>query len=88
MKLLIVIIHDEDAEGVLKALTEKDFRVTHVASTGGFLRRGSSTLMIGTEAERVDEALGIVRATTNPPTMEGQRRATVFVLDMADFKQL
>ena len=43
MKMIISIIQDQDADPVSKALTTMKFRVTQIASTGGFLRRGSST---------------------------------------------
>ncbi|NIS80399.1 MAG: hypothetical protein GTO14_09380 [Anaerolineales bacterium] len=86
--MMIVILDDFDAENALRALIEKDFRVTRVASTGGFLRRGNTTLLMGTKADRVDEAIEIIRATCTEPKEEGHSRATVFVLDMARFEQL
>ena len=47
MKLIIAIIHDEDNDRVSRMLTGENFRVTMIASTGGFLRSGRSTLLIG-----------------------------------------
>lgn len=88
MKLLIVIINDDDAEAVLRVLIETEFRVTRVASTGGFLRRGNTTLFIGTQEDRVDEALELIRTSCGEPEEHGAHRATVFVLDMARFEQL
>lgn len=88
MKMMIVILDDFDAENALRALIEKDFRVTRVASTGGFLRRGNTTLLMGTKTDRVDEAIEIIREACAEPKEEGQSRATVFVLDMARFEQL
>ncbi|MGD2161674.1 MAG: cyclic-di-AMP receptor, partial [Anaerolineales bacterium] len=64
MKLLIVIIRSEDSERVLDQLIEAEFGVTHIASTGGFLRRGNATLLIATEEERVDRAMEVIRAAT------------------------
>jgi uncharacterized protein YaaQ len=87
VKLIIVILNDEDAESSIQTLVESDFRVTRVASTGGFLRRGSTTLFIGTEEERVDEAIERVREACQPA--EGnQQQGVVFVLDMARYEQL
>ena len=45
-KLIIAIIRDDDNENVSARLTAEDFRVTQIASTGGFLRSGRSTLLI------------------------------------------
>jgi len=43
MKMIIVIVKDQDADGVTQSLTAEDFRVTRIASTGGFLRSGVAT---------------------------------------------
>jgi uncharacterized protein YaaQ len=88
VKLLIVILNDDDAETVLRILIETEFRVTRVASTGGFLRRGNTTLLIGTQEGRVDEAIEIIRNTCAEPEELGVHKATVFVLEMARFEQL
>ncbi len=88
MKLMIVILNDTDAEAALRALVEREFRVTRIASTGGFLRRGNTTLMIGTEAEQVDDALDVIREACEAPEVAGGRRATIFVLDVTRFEQL
>ncbi|MGD8552575.1 MAG: cyclic-di-AMP receptor [Anaerolineales bacterium] len=87
MKLLIVIIRSEDSERVLDQLIEAEFGVTHIASTGGFLRRGNATLLIATEEERVDRAMEVIRAATTIGE-DNQRRATVFVLNLESFEQL
>ncbi len=72
MKLIYAIIRKEDENLVTEELNAKGFSVTRLASTGGFLRRGNTTLMIGTEADRVDEAIGIIK------TECGQRRQVVY----------
>jgi uncharacterized protein YaaQ len=87
MKLLIVIIRAEDNENVLNALIEADFGVTHIASTGGFLRKGNATLLIATEENRVDEAMDVIRDAASPPK-DNQRRATIFVVNLAAFEKL
>jgi uncharacterized protein YaaQ len=86
--MMIVVLADEDADAALRALIEAEFRVTRLASTGGFFRRGNTTLMIGTDDERVDRALDVIRRTTQAPGLEEQRRATVFVLNVANFRQI
>jgi len=88
VKLLIVILGDGEAEGVVRGLIEAGYRVTRLASSGGFLRRGSTTLLLGMEPEKVDEALGLVRRILSDVPEPGSRRATAFVLDVARFEQL
>ena len=58
-KLVMAIIYDEDAFHILDLLNEKGFYVTKLASTGGFLRSGRTTLISGVQAERVQELIEI-----------------------------
>lgn len=60
MKLIICIVQDQDALALIEDLTEKKYRVTKLSSTGGFLKAGNTTLLIGVEDEEVDEVLKIV----------------------------
>jgi len=85
MKMIIAIVRDRDADSVSHALTSKDFRVTLTASTGGFLRRGNSSLFLGLEDDKVDEALQIIRSNLEPPDDSNQKRATIFVLNVNQF---
>ncbi|WP_066503967.1 cyclic-di-AMP receptor [Abyssisolibacter fermentans] len=61
MKLVIAIVQDEDAHKLLDKLMENNFGVTKLASTGGFLRSGNTTLIIGVQKEKVDEVLNIIK---------------------------
>jgi uncharacterized protein YaaQ len=88
MKLIVAILRDEDTENVSHALIDCDFRVTRIASTGGFLRRGSSTLMIGVEDGKVDQAIEVIRLNCAPTEDPGKKRATLFVLNVASFEQV
>ena len=88
MKLMMVVLNNSDADDVIKELVADDYRVTRVASTGGFLRRGNTTIFVGTEGDRIDQALEIIKNTSTEPLQPGQRRATVFVLDVDSYKQL
>jgi uncharacterized protein YaaQ len=88
MKLIIVIIRDEESDEISQSLVQGEFRVTRIASTGGFLRRGMTTLMIGVEDEKVDEAIQLVRDTCVPITQPGMRCATLFVLNVEEFIQV
>jgi uncharacterized protein YaaQ len=88
VKLIIAVVRDVDVENVLAQLIERKYGVTRLASTGGFLRRGSTTLLIGTDEGRVDEAMETVRSACSPPDSPDQRRVTAFVLPVARFEQL
>lgn len=88
MKLIIAIIRDDDNEDVSNALIEKGYRVTRIASTGGFLRRGMTTLMIGLEDEKVDEAFEIIDKACSQSPEPGLRRATLFVLKVDRYSQI
>jgi len=87
MKLVIAIVRDVDAGPVMDQLVAHDYRVTRVASTGGFLRRGNVTLLIGVEEQHVQSVIDIFRDTCSPPEPD-QHRATVFVVDASHFEQV
>lgn len=87
MKLVIAIVQDVDTGPVIEQLITHGHRVTRVASTGGFLRRGNATLLIGTEEEHVDPIIDILRDTCTPPE-SGQHRATIFVVNAPHFEQV
>ena len=87
MKMIIAILKDDDIDSALHALTADGFRVTRVASTGGFFRKGSTTLLIGVDDEQVQSAIQLLREKTTPEPNE-QKRATVFVVPVNRFEQL
>ena len=60
MKLIIAIVQDQDAISLIDDLTEENYRVTKLASTGGFLKSGNTTLLIGVEDEDIDEVVNII----------------------------
>jgi len=84
MKMIIAIVNDEDSERVTHSLTHQNFRVTTIASTGGFLRRGLSTLLCVFEDDKLTEALDVIRGCFPPVTKEEQKRCKVFVLNVAE----
>ena len=88
MKLMMVILSNKDADAIIRELIDAEYRVTRVASTGGFLRKGNTTLFVGTEGDKIDKALEIIKLTSVEPLEPGQRRATVFVLDVDIYTQL
>ena len=79
MKLLIAIVQDEDAGRLVSELMDAGFSVTKLATTGGFLRAGNTTLLIGTDDDKVKQVTGLVekvckarkQMTTAPAPMGG-----------------
>lgn len=61
-KLVIVITSDDEADALIRRLVERGYPATKVSSTGGFLRRGSATILSGVEADEVDRVIAIVRS--------------------------
>ena len=87
MKLIIAIVRDMHADPVTQALTAAKFRVTRTSSTGGFLRRGVTTLLIGVEDEQVETAIQVMKKEcTSPPG--GEKQATIFVVPVERFEQV
>lgn len=97
MKLVLSIVHRDDADQVIQALIEAEFRSTTLSTTGGFLREGNATILVGTEEEKVPAALDIIKANTRQRTQNVPAllrillpqskevvigAATVFVLDL------
>mgnify|MGYP001090519583 FL=1 len=88
MKMILAILRDEDSENVSHSLVKSDYRVTRIASTGGFFRRGSTTLMVGVSDDKVDDAIHVIRQACAPALEPGTKRATLFVLNVAHFEQI
>jgi len=109
MKLIMAIIHDEDAFQIIDVLSEEGFKVTKLASTGGFLRAGNTTLICGVEDNRVDELDHIIEkkcksrkqiTSVNSAHLSTAENyvpypvevtvggATIFVLDVAEFRRV
>ena len=79
MKLVVAIVHNEDAKALVDALLEREFRATRLHSSGGFLRQSNATIILGVEDAQVDEVMDLVRANCTsrtqivnpmPPIME------------------
>lgn len=64
MKLVYAIVHDEDGHKVMNELNKNGFSVTKLCSTGGFLRSGNTTLLVGVKADKVDQVIDIIKQTS------------------------
>lgn len=72
-KMILAILSGSDASEVVHALNDHGFYATLLSSTGGFLQKKSVTLMIGLAAERLNDALGILKDHA------GERMETTFL---------
>jgi len=79
MKLVLAIVQSDDAGGLSDALRDNNFQSTLISTTGGFLREGNATILIGVEEERLEPLLALIKTncTTRtqfinpmPPVME------------------
>ena len=95
MKLVMAIVSKEDTSSVTHALTKENYYITRLSTTGGFLRAGNTTLLIGTDDEKVDHCIELIGAHSKHHTQkaassapDGSREvkaggATVFVLGVS-----
>jgi len=79
VKLIVAIVHNEDAGALVDALLEREHRATRLNSSGGFLKQSNATILVGAEDDKVDDVLDVVRANCTsrsqivnpmPPIME------------------
>lgn len=87
MKLILAIIQDHIAQDVLNELSENKIRATKLSSTGGFFRKGNTTILIGIEEEKLDRVKEtILNISKNKETVDDKTANTVmFVLNMDQF---
>ena len=101
MKLILAILSNDDSPVASNALNKNGFSVTKLATTGGFLRAGNTTLIIGCEDEKVEAAIDIIKEYSSKrteivpstasydigrfPVEVTVGGATIFVLDVAQF---
>ena len=60
MKLIIAIVQDEDASRLVSNLMSEGYSVTKLATTGGFLRAGNTTLLIGVDDDKFEGAMKVI----------------------------
>ncbi len=88
MKLMIAIVNDADYDKIAHQLTEEQFRVTCIASTGGLFRRGSTTLLMGLEEEKINRAVEIINEYSTSADGPGTHKAAIFVLNIKEYIHL
>ncbi|MFN2128791.1 MAG: cyclic-di-AMP receptor [Anaerolineales bacterium] len=88
MKMIIAIVEDQFTEATSSSLVKADFRITRLASTGGFFREGATTLMIGVENNQLETALEIIRGQIPFSDNPKKIHATIYVLNIKDFQRV
>ncbi len=79
MKLVLAIVQSDDARGLLDRLVRRGYSATVISTTGGFLREGNATIIVGVEEDRLEDVLTQIRGSSHtrkqyvnplPPVME------------------
>jgi uncharacterized protein YaaQ len=79
VKLLVAVVHNEDARVLIDALLKHEFRATWLHSSGGFLKQSNATILVGVDDEKVDQIVSLIRENCKartqtvspiPPIME------------------
>jgi uncharacterized protein YaaQ len=61
VKLIICMVNDKDVPALLAHLIKKSYRATKLSSTGGFLKEGNTTLLIGVEEEKLEDVIAVIK---------------------------
>ena len=101
MKLIFAVVTKADTNNVVQALVKEQYSVTRLATTGGFLKQGNTTLLMGVNDDKVEDVLSILKHNTKPRkelTNEGLENfdaskvmvggATVFIINAEKFKKV
>lgn len=94
MKLIIAIIQDEYVNKVIRTLMDNKIRTTRLSSTGGFLKAGNTTLLIGTSEEEIDHIVELIGTQTKTTRIKDPKEdiivggANLFVIDIHDYIKL
>ena len=88
MKMLIAIIDEKYLADLMEELLKRNVRVTKLSSSGGFLGRKSSTLMLGVEEEQLSDIKNVFKELTNSEEVSSTKDkvtfhgSTIFVIDV------
>jgi len=79
VKLVVAVVHNEDAGPLVDALLEHEYRATRLHSSGGFLKQSNATVLVGVDDGKLEDVVTIVRDNCHartqvvnpmPPIME------------------
>lgn len=89
MKLIVVIMEDDLSHILSKELLENKISSTKLSSTGGFLKKGNTTTLIGTDVEKEQSILDLIKKVCDENDIESdnESKANIFIMDLEDFKK-
>lgn len=94
MKLIIAIVNDEFSNKVIRSLMKNKIRTTKLSSTGGFLKAGNTTLLIGADDEQIEEVVEMIkRQCKSTKVQEGGEEivvsgANLFIMDIDQYLKI
>ena len=87
-KMIMAILVDSDSSAVLKTLHDAGYPTTVIDSTGGLLKRGTSTLVAGVNDNQVDTVINLINQECSPCVNPIKKRATIMVFNVDHFEQI
>jgi uncharacterized protein YaaQ len=88
MKMVMATLADTETSSVIRALHDAGYPLTLIDTTGGFLRRGTSTIIAGVEASQVEDVIELINNECAPSVNPFKKRVTVMVIDVEHFEQI
>ena len=67
-RLVIAIVQKEDTDQLMRTVTSAGYACTRIGTTGGFLRKGNVTLLMGVDEAKVPGLIQIIRSTCRTRT--------------------
>lgn len=86
--MIFAILEDAESNSVMRAMHDAGHPLTLIDSTGGLLRRGTSTLIAGVDAADVDEVIELINQECTPSVNPFKKSATVMVFAVEHFEQI
>lgn len=88
MKLILAIVQADAVDPVSRELVDQKYSVTQISSVGGFLRRGSTTLVVGVDDAQIESVIKIIRSACEQLNKMEGHPATIFVLNASQYIQM
>jgi len=70
MKMILAVIDKDDAPGVISNLSKEGFSITRLSTTGGFLRAGNVTILVGVEDEKTQDVISVIKQHSKSRSMQ------------------
>ena len=91
MKLILAVVPEEISNGILDVLIDAHYSATLISTTGGLLRKGNATLMLGVQAAKTEDAIQQIErfcADTLAKMNIADPSANIFVVDIERFENI